>query len=64
MFIFFFMKKVVSLGLLSAMFLACSGVSNAIELKGIENDIDLGVSYTAQIYSGDSAYDNELMDQV
>ena len=56
------MKKVVSLGLLSAMFLAGSGVSNAIELKGIENDIDLGVSYTAQIYSGDSAYDNELID--
>ena len=51
------MKKVVSLGLLSAMFLAGSGVSNAIELKGVEHNIDLGLGYTAQIYSGDSVYD-------
>ena len=55
------MKKVVSLGLLSAMFLA-NGMANALSLQGVEHDIDLGVSYTAQIYSGDSAYDNELMD--
>ena len=56
------MKKVVSLGLLSAMFLAGSGVSNAIELKGVEHNIDLGLGYTAQIYSGDSAYDQESID--
>ena len=56
------MKKVVSLGLLSAMFLAGSGVSNAIELKGVEHNIDLGLGYTAQIYSGGSAYDQELID--
>ena len=58
----FFMKKVVSLGLLSAMFLAGSGVSNAIELKGVEHNIDLGLGYTAQIYSGDSAYTQDLID--
>ena len=57
------MKRSVGLGLLSAMFLAGSGVSNAIELKGVEHNIDLGLGYTAQIYSGDSAYKQDMIDR-